>query len=610
MSGEGSGHFRGNLKARLLVVLAIAALTFLIAGCGLGSTVASTGTVRGFVYYNSQPDGSQSGGGTPIPIAGAIVELGGFRKETDQNGAFVISGVPARTQRLEVSATGYAPFSMLMPVRPADQTVTIYLRLSNTTTVEFPGGSSAQIQSIAFGPQDTVVTVAGPRYLALGDNPDFSVTLSASSGRGLAVRPRGKPVLPPGKLMIESARRVKPRLYRQPEMDAAVRRLSREALDRVGRIRPQMLQRVEVSPAPRYNVGDRRTFYVIKDFSGGVFAQVSATVEVVGNTCYVFVDDNAGFSSARAQMLASEFDSGVWGTNHANFGYELSPNNPWDADGDPRVCILVTPLPDGVGGYYYPADELPNVPDNPYSNETEIVYLNGNLSDDRLLASVLAHEFQHMIFFGEKVRSGRSFDKDDTWFNEGLSMLAMVLNDYSDPSAEGDIMFPYLYARDPYTYDPIGYFTMPESTSLTYWGNGTLANYGASYLFVQYLRDHFGPSALLGLIKSKDYVIDAFPSVIYKTFDEVYRNWTIANFFSDSRLDLPPDHSYSSIRLLYYPAYNVVGVGQSGGGNVKGYAVRYFVTESGDGSDLTLRLSGTGFVTFEGTAVRFGSLIP
>ena len=90
-----------------------------------------------------------------------------------------------------------------------------------------------------------------------------------------------------------------------------------------------------------------------------------------------------------------------------------------------------------VGGYYSSADEYSHLA-HLYSNEKEMFYVNADNQNPatRYLLGVLAHEFQHMIHWYHD-------RNEETWMNEGSSVLAELLNGYDTAGLD------YAFMSDP-----------------------------------------------------------------------------------------------------------------------------------------------------------------
>jgi len=164
----------------------------------------------------------------------------------------------------------------------------------------------------------------------------------------------------------------------------------------------------------------------------------------------------------------------------ANFlEWEWNPG----VDDDPRFYVLYARgLGASLAGYFSSADEL-HPAAHPYSNAHEMFLLNADtvrLSEDYIYGT-MAHEFQHMIHWYQD-------RNEETWVNEGFSMLAEHVNDLNS----GGFDFDYVINPD---------------LQLTDWGAETGENgphYGASYLFMVYFLDRFGEEATKALVANPE----------------------------------------------------------------------------------------------------------
>ena len=133
-----------------------------------------------------------------------------------------------------------------------------------------------------------------------------------------------------------------------------------------------------------------------------------------------------------------------------------------------------------------------------------------------LYEGAFAHEFEHLIHFDQ--------DPDEpSWVDEGLADMAGFFCGYGHPSGH---IANYL------VYHPM--------VSLTFWGGG-LEDYGASYLFALYLYEQFGGADFISaLVQDQANGIEGIENTLaafgYKeTFDEIFDNWTVANYLDDTR---------------------------------------------------------------------------
>jgi hypothetical protein len=255
--------------------------------------------------------------------------------------------------------------------------------------------------------------------------------------------------------------------------------------------------------APAYEVGDERTFWVSqnvanmpqgnREITATLAAKSEHGYEWVQNEFYLPTPGEApegGFvTQGEAESALEDWDK-IYDVNRSYFGSEpntqtqpsnLPPGLPkdWrDADCDGRIHILNFPIDTPgsslgyIAGYYSAEHEFPNGEgehESPYSNEAEMFFMNSatlNVGDDTY-SGVLAHEFFHMIQFGNDYNEA-------TWVNEGMADIAAAVNGFGD-IVEGHIS---AYSEDP-------------DQHLFDW-KSDVADYGQAFLFFDYLFNHYG----------------------------------------------------------------------------------------------------------------------
>lgn len=253
-----------------------------------------------------------------------------------------------------------------------------------------------------------------------------------------------------------------------------------------------------------YPVGHKDVFNV-SDIENRNYYTITATVKKVTNHAYWYAQDGRAVDQAALDKMAAAFEQTIYPTDRQLFGSEWTPG----VDNDPRITVLLAPLR-GAGGSYSAADEYTRAV-NPFSNEREMIYIStgGGWVG---LESTLAHEFQHMIHWHEH-------PNQDIWLNEGSSVLASALNGYTVLGVDGDFM------RDP-------------DVQLNAWqASPGLArpNYGAAFLFLDYLRTHYGGDPVIRAVISAPEpgvkAIDtALASLGYSDrFVDAFKKWTLAN---------------------------------------------------------------------------------
>ena len=285
-----------------------------------------------------------------------------------------------------------------------------------------------------------------------------------------------------------------------------------------------------------YDAGAQKDFWVT-NVDTNETRRISATLEYVGENLYFWIQDGVNFNVGDLNNLASTFDQEIVPTNREFFGIEWNPG----VDGDPRFYVLYAKgLGRNLAGYYSSADQLH--PDaHPYSNAHEMFLLNADtvkLYEDYTYGT-LAHEFQHMIHWYQ--------DKnEETWVNEGFSMLAEHINGLDAGGFDWD------YMRNP-------------DLQLNDWGGdvgSNAANYGASYLFMVYFLDRFGEEATKALVSHDENGFTSIDAVMSElnivnpttslpyTGKEVFADWAVANWLQNTGIE---DDRYGYQSYSPYP---------------------------------------------------------
>jgi hypothetical protein len=271
------------------------------------------------------------------------------------------------------------------------------------------------------------------------------------------------------------------------------------------------VSRTRAGPPPSYHEGDHETFWV-HDIQSERYFEVPATLQVLTDQAYFWVQDGQSFDPDKLRRGATAFSNEVVPAVRAVFGREWSPG----VDGDPRVHLLHHQPIGGVAGYFSSTDEFTREVE-PFSNEREMFYVNLAVHDPGSFdyLSLLAHEYQHMIHWnadrGEAV-----------WVNEGLSELAAQVAGYQQ-------QFGDEFLRQP-------------DTALDEWETNTGANaphYAAAYLFFAYLRAQYGDEAIRAIVASPASgaagVEEGLAAVgLSRSFDDVFQDWVVANLVDDA----------------------------------------------------------------------------
>jgi hypothetical protein len=318
--------------------------------------------------------------------------------------------------------------------------------------------------------------------------------------------------------------------------------------------------RLRTGPAvktPPPVLGESRSFSVLRSAeASGIqpsdYVRVDATARHVGAHSAIFIDDAApaegGYTQADIDAIGSLFDDYLYTIAVNAFGAES------DVNGDGMVLVLLTNRVtrlagcDGsqfVVGLFFAVDLIAG---HVGSNNAEIFY---GLAPDpdcgvdraravRDLPAVFIHEFQHMINYGQHVLA-RDGEAEDTWLDEGLSGLAEELGGRLVPDGRcvaDDCLTQFHASNLVNAYDYLAgqdasYLIGPRQPPLP------LTQYGATWLFVRWLMDHFAEEPTLGddltraLVQSTQTGADNVAGATGVPFDRLIGEWQLANYLDD-----------------------------------------------------------------------------
>jgi len=134
----------------------------------------------------------------------------------------------------------------------------------------------------------------------------------------------------------------------------------------------------------------------------------------------------------------------------------------------------------------------------------------------------VAHEYQHLLH-------AEMDPNEDTWLNEGLSMISEFLCGYG------------------LSYSHMGHFFQYPDNALTVWGDlgddYILGDYGAVQMFMAYLYDHYGGKPMMqALFFSQLQGTESVDAALLDlgnnrmTFEKVFRDWRLANLLFDDSI--------------------------------------------------------------------------
>jgi len=326
-----------------------------------------------------------------------------------------------------------------------------------------------------------------------------------------------------------------------------------------------------------YEVGAQKSFWATNTDTNENF-KVQATLRYVGDNIYFWIENSVRYNQSDLIPLAETFDKEIIPTDREFFGEEWNPG----VDGDPRFYVLYAGnLGMNLAGYYSSADELH--PDaHPYSNAHEMFLINSDTVDlrDNYIYGTMAHEFQHMIHWYQD-------RNEETWVNEGFSMLAEHVNNYD----AGGFDWEYMDNTD---------------MQLNDWGGDVGDNgphYGASYIFFVYFLDRFGDDATKALVRHDENGFTGIEKVMEEldlvnpttekpyTANEFFADWAVANLLQDTSIE---NGRYGY--LSYSPTYvdmekSVMACPTKLNGDVYQYGVDYIEIDCGSLDSIQITAS-------------------
>ncbi len=402
-----------------------------------------------------------------------------------------------------------------------------------------------------------------------------------------------------------------------------------------------MMPQAGVASAALPAVGDSATFNVLNNLGANTFTKVKAKVKLVSAHAILYQDVRApanGFQTADFQRFGQLFDDPIFPTDSSVYG------SPSDVDANGRVIILFTAAVNAlsprdassfVAGLFFGCD-LVTVQRCSGSNRAEIIYaavpdpegtLGPTLTTTRILQMtppVLAHELTHMIGWNQRVVL-RGGTEDAAWLDEALAHTAEdtvggVFLARGDSTAA--VQFMQENWRRANEYLAATAWTHPLELTPS---AGTLAERGAEWLILKYLRGRFdtpgrGTSILTKLTQTTLSSTDNVTAQTGLPWNVLLNDWTIA-LWADNAPQLAaapvdPRYRFPNINLratLGQPAFggfyrlqppSEPFTGFTVTGTVVSSAAAYFILNgSSTSGPLSLGFSGLRGLPFAGQVV-------
>ena len=319
------------------------------------------------------------------------------------------------------------------------------------------------------------------------------------------------------------------------------------------------------APPPPQEVG-REEVFTVTDLQSYARFPVTATLRVVTPHAYWYVDKEMTVEQRALENSANKFEADIYPTDVRIFGDTIVGG----FDGDPHLTILTTSFK-GAAGYYSSPDEYPTVVHS-YSNQRLMLYINGNSLRPGSVSfnSVVTHELQHAIHW-------HADPNEESWVNEGLSVLAEDLNGFRPSVAR--------------------IFEQAPEVQLTLWEDAPADNgphYAAAYLFFKFLGQHWG-----GYDKLKELVaepadgVDGVNAYLRKLgssaqFRDVFKDWVVANAGGDN---IDPRYKYDGLQVRAQAARRI-SADETFSDQVRQYAAKYIEVKP-ESRSVELAFSGS-----------------
>jgi hypothetical protein len=269
------------------------------------------------------------------------------------------------------------------------------------------------------------------------------------------------------------------------------------------------------------------------------YLEVEAHLSAVGRRIEVYTEaSDVGVVASKTLVdLVETFDSLVFPSLVRRFGPAI------DVDRNGRFTVFLTSRlgkaagGPGVDGFVRSADLDRGVP-APFGNNCDMMYLNTSLESGSYLRTILAHEYTHAIGFSRKVLGGGGGFEEEGWLDEAIAHL--VEDDFG-------------FSRSNIDYRVSAFLSRPERYRLVvedYYAAELFrehGNRGATYLFLRWCVDQFGPTLLERLVLSPYRGVRNLEAATGWAFDDLFRNWTIALAISGIDGHSEPEGAYRSI---------------------------------------------------------------
>ncbi|MCP4726326.1 MAG: hypothetical protein GY863_14880, partial [bacterium] len=322
------------------------------------------------------------------------------------------------------------------------------------------------------------------------------------------------------------------------------------------------------------NIGDEIQLWAY-DYTDNSHYSVTAVLKRKGSMIYIWAEkasiDDGKVTEEILDDLMENFEhstpagsidqnKGIIGIERDFFGEEP------DKDGDGISDIFLLDIKDSYGeagttsfvsGYFYSKDQK----DQEHSNRRDMLYLDLYPAIERdVVLMTAAHEYQHLIHY--------NYDTNEIPFiNEGAAQLAQIITGqgWDDPTL-------YLTNTDRYLLQ----WEEDQNDIMV------LSDYARSQVFMLYLWEQLGDDFIKGLIQDAADGLTALTLRISAlgtglTFQDLVKNWFIANYINDTSINAAYGYSYSQAQDMRVTPGETVNNYPKDSNNeqVSGFAVDY-----------------------------------
>ncbi|MBQ7502952.1 hypothetical protein IJT93_09660 [bacterium] len=281
-----------------------------------------------------------------------------------------------------------------------------------------------------------------------------------------------------------------------------------------------------------------------------VFSQVDAeTMESV-------IDHDAAIEIDQAYAVKNPYNSEgtpIMDSAHEIAGKEFSPG----IDGEEKIIVVVLNgemMDEDQASFVNYNDEYP-ISEEKYSNQGEIIYLNGSLNDKEKMLQGLAQGIAHLCSFNQKVCRDGEYDGtlEDEVIEEGRSRFVAdysgfsLSGSYTDESGEEPVTL--MACNELLLNDVDAYLKAPHTaTMLMINSDDPSVSYGQGYLLHRYIADRFGAEAVRRAAVSSLTGRNNLAEYTGLSFDELFSDFTVANSISNLN-NTDSIYAYKSIAL-------------------------------------------------------------